>query len=426
MTFENLGNHFPRRSSLHSYKPLFLPLLLLLAASLCAAELTLPQALALADEGNPRLKAGSARIDVSSAGILTAKAYPNPEFSAQSGGQTFRVPGNVSGFVQSYTFAQPLELGSLRPTRIKLAENGRQVSAEELAAIRLQVLASVRRAFFQSLRAQREIDILTENLETVQQFRERIKVRVEVGETGRLELFRADSELATARAAVINARIRRASAIAQLRAAVGVPVPPALTLSGDLDAPSSLPSLDELRRQVLDRHPELSRAQAEIRRSQARLNYETAQRRPQPSLVAAYDRPPDVPIYRAGISITLPFWNRREGPIAEAVAGARAAEADAQSRRADLLAALDGAYDRYHLASQQVDTFQEGVLKAGEEGLRAAEAAYRLGERGILEVLDAQRVLRTVRLEFLNAQFDRQAALIDLDEVRAVDLRRMP
>ena len=58
--------------------------------------------------------------------------------------------------------------------------------------------------------------------------------------------------------------------------------------------------------------------------------------------------------------------------------------------------------------------------------MRAAEAAYRLGERGILEVLDAQRVLRTVRLEFLNAQFDRQAALIDLDEVRAVDPRRIP
>jgi hypothetical protein len=29
-----------------------------------------------------------------------------------------------------------------------------------------------------------------------------------------------------------------------------------------------------------------------------------------------------------------------------------------------------------------------------------------------------------VRLDFLNAQYDRQAALIDLDELRARDLRR--
>ena len=38
------------------------------------------------------------------------------------------------------------------------------------------------------------------------------------------------------------------------------------------------------------------------------------------------------------------------------------------------------------------------------------------------EVLDAQRVLRTVSLDFLNAQFDRQAAQIDLDELRAIQL----
>ena len=52
--------------------------------------------------------------------------------------------------------------------------------------------------------------------------------------------------------------------------------------------------------------------------------------------------------------------------------------------------------------------------------------AYQLGERGILEVLDAQRLLRTVRLNYLNAQFDRQAALVDLDELRGEELRRNP
>ena len=35
-----------------------------------------------------------------------------------------------------------------------------------------------------------------------------------------------------------------------------------------------------------------------------------------------------------------------------------------------------------------------------------------------------QRLLRSVRLDYLNAQFDRQAALVDLDELRGVDLRR--
>jgi cobalt-zinc-cadmium efflux system outer membrane protein len=64
------------------------------------------------------------------------------------------------------------------------------------------------------------------------------------------------------------------------------------------------------------------------------------------------------------------------------------------------------------------------LIREAEAGLQAAETAYRLGERGILEVLDAQRVLRTVRLDLLNTQFDRQAALVEVDELRALELRR--
>ncbi|MBN8731660.1 MAG: TolC family protein [Acidobacteria bacterium] len=398
-------------------------LLLCAGSGVHAAVLTLEQALALAEENHPKLKAGSARIDAAAAGLTTARAYPNPEAMAQGGGQTYRVPGNVSGFVQSYSISQPLELGQLRPARIGLAERTREVSAQELAATRLSVLAAVRRAFFQALRFQGEIEILRENLRTVEEFRERIKVRVDVGEAGRLELYRADAELATARAAVLSAQLRSVTALSQLRGAVAAPLGDSITLAGSLDPDAQLPAMEQLRQEVLDRHPDLARAKLEIRRSEARLSYETAQRRPQPSIVAGVDRPPDVPIYRAGISIPLPFWNRREGQIAEAVAETRVAAAEADARRNELLAAMEGAYGRYQLATQQLMTYQEGVLRAGEEGLRAAEAAYRLGERGILDVLDAQRVLRTVRLELHHAQFDRQAALIDLDEARATSLR---
>lgn len=385
--------------------------------------MTLERALALADEGHPRLRAGVARIDEAAAGMLTAKAYPNPEVGAQAGRQTFRVPGNVSGLVQSFSLAQPLELGPLRSTRMQYAERGKQVQTEALSAIRLEVLSSVRRAFYQALRYQGEIAILTENQRIVEQFRDRTKVRVDVGEAGRLELYRADAELATARAAVGNARLRLATAIAQLRGAIGTPISGELRVAGQMPPQPELPPLEQLRKELLERHPDLQRARLEVQRSQSRLDYETALKRPQPSVVATYDRPPDVPIYRMGVTIPLPIWNKRAGQIAEAVAASRVASAEALSRQSELLAALEGAYTRYQLATQQLATYETGVLRAVEEGLRAAEAAYRLGERGILEVLDAQRVLRTVRLEQHHALYDLQAARIDLDEARARDLR---
>ncbi len=408
------------------YPGLTLPLLFLAGGIAAAADLTLPQALELAEQNHPQLRAGAAQVDVARAGMVTAKAYPNPEIGMRAGGQDYRVAGNVRGFVSTYQFAQPLELGGLRPARMEVAERGRVSSELALDGIRLAVLSGVRRTFFQALRKKEEIEILDENLRLVEEFRKRLQVRVDVGEAGRLELYRADAEVATARTAANGARLQYVAGLSQLRAAMGSAVDPDLRITGALDAAVTLPALEELRKEMMERHPVLRLARSEVDRSQSRLKYEVALKRPQPSLVVEVDRPPDVPIYRAGINIPLPFWNKREGPIAEAAAQIRQTKALAESNELQLLAALGSAYERYQLASSQLDAFQQGLLQEAEAGLRAAETAYRLGERGILEVLDAQRVLRTVRLDRLNAQYDRQAALVDLEELRAIDPRRRP
>ncbi|MBL8220666.1 MAG: TolC family protein [Bryobacterales bacterium] len=413
-----------------SIKTSFFPLLALLLsaafAPLRGANITLLQALELAEQNHPQLRAGSAQVDVARAGMITAKAYPNPEAGFRAGGQDYRVPGNVRGFVSTYQFSQPLELGPLRPARMEVADRGRVSSELALDATRLAVLSNVRRTFYQALRKREEIGILNENLRLVEEFRKRLQVRVDVGEAGRLELYRADAEVATARTAANSARLQYVAGLSQLRAAIGTAFDPNLSIEGAVDPAVTLPPLEELRKEMIGRHPMLRFARSEIERSESRLKYEVALKRPQPSLVVEVDRPPDVPIYRAGINIPLPFWNKREGPIAEATAQIRQTRALAESNELQLLAALGSAYERYQLATTQLELFEQGLLQEAEAGLRAAETAYRLGERGILEVLDAQRVLRTVRLDLLNAQFDRQAALVDLEELRAIDPRRRP
>jgi cobalt-zinc-cadmium efflux system outer membrane protein len=61
------------------------------------------------------------------------------------------------------------------------------------------------------------------------------------------------------------------------------------------------------------------------------------------------------------------------------------------------------------------------LLRSAEAGLRVAEAAYRAGERSFLEVLDAQRTLRTVRSDYNHALFDRNAAWLDIEKLTARD-----
>lgn len=390
------------------------------ACAVFAAPLTLDEALRLAAENHPQLRAGEAQIDAARAGIRTATAYPNPEMSVLAGRQTFRVPGNVSGLVTSFSVSQPLDIGPYRRTRIDYAVRGRESSEVLQTNIRLMVLSQVRRAFFEALRRAEQIKILEDNLRLVEDFRRRIEVQVNVGEAGRLELVRAETELTTARSAVNSTRLQYVSAVSQLRAAVGSPIERDRSPEGTLSPPTVLPPLGDLRSEILDRHPALQLARAEVRRADARVDMERAQARPQPSIRTDVDVPPDVPIYKAGITIPLPIWNRREGPIAEAVAQLRQTQALEDARQVELLAAAESAYGRYEVATQNIAAFEQGLLREAQESVSAAETAYRLGERSILDVLDAQRVLRTVRLDFLNAQYDRQSALIDLDELRAI------
>jgi len=394
--------------------------LLLSGEATAAQPLTLDQALGLAETQHPLLRAGEAQKDGAAAAITTAAARPNPEVAAVAGRLTSGLGSVPRTGVPLYEVRQPLELGSLRPSRIAHAERGFDVSEQQLRELRLTVLANVRRTFFQVLRRSGEAALATENLKLVEDLRNRIQVRVDVGEVGRLELVRAEAEVAAARALASSAQLQKVTAVAQLRAAVGGGLAPDVEPVGTLEPVRTLPPLDQLRDEARTRHPMIQRSRAELAQAHARVQYETALRRPQPTLWSEIDM--SNPSYRLGVVLPLPIFDQRQGPIAQADAARRQAAATVEAREIDVLAALDGAYERYALAGSQVTLFETGLLREAEEALRAAEVAYQLGERSVLDVLDAQRLLRTVRLNFLNAQFDRQAALIDLDEMRGLPL----
>lgn len=309
-----------------------------------ADALTLDEALALAEKYNPQLHVAAAQTEGANAGILTAKAYPNPEFNILTGEQYSRWFGGrpgPPGVLQHYSFSQPIELPSVRKSRINAAELGRESSLFALDQSRIAVRAAVKQAFYQVLRRKREVELAQENLKLIEDLRRRIQVQVDVGEAARLELTRADAEVATAQTFSNSARLRLLTAISGLRAVMNAPPNVTISPQGTLDRPPPLPSLDEVKKEVLARHPALAQAQAEIQRAEARLKNERALRAPQPSLRGEYEQQPDLGFYRLGVTLPVPLWNRRKGPIAEAEAAVNQATAMAEMRRVELAAALE-------------------------------------------------------------------------------------
>ncbi len=387
-----------------------------------AQTLTLDRALELAEQNSPRLKTALAELERARSGIQTASAYPNPEIEASTGGVRARVPGVASGNGVTVSIGQPIDLPSQRTPRIRAAQAGFDGARLALLEARMRLRADVKQAYYLIMRRKAEHDLLLDNQRLLQQTRDRIALSVNVGERAKFELVRIEAELANATNQAASAGLRVLQAVAQLRPLMGVNLPAETMVTRELRDSVGEASYDALFVQMMERYPGMRRAQAAVDQAQNRLESERALKVPRPTLFAGIDREPEQQRALFGVSIPIPVWNQRQGPIGEALASFQQATSLAEETRLGLRGELEVAYNRLLVARQQITAYEGGLLRQAESALRVAEAAFRFGERGFLEVLDAQRVLRGVRTDFLNARFDRQAAIVEIERLTARDI----
>jgi cobalt-zinc-cadmium efflux system outer membrane protein len=364
---------------------------------------------------NTGLNAARRAIDIATAGITTASAYPNPRLEMNGGRGSAITPGTTSGNIVGVGVTQLIENPALRSARVNSALFAEQGSQQAYATTRNELVGLVRLRANEYLLRKLQAREAAESLSLLEQTRERIKVRVETGETGKLDLIRADAEIINARQREETARLQIAqSAITLNRLAAGM-LPARWELEGNLEETRVLPALDQLKSEAVQFNPEVRLLEAELDRTKSRVEEAAASVIPGVELRASQLREPDLRNDMIGLSVQIPILDQRRGPKAEAAADRERTRGRLEGRRAELLQQLELSRRAVDIATVRVKALSEGAVRSSEAALRVAEAAYRFGERGILEVLDAQRVLRAVRQDLLLARYELQSALIELD-----------
>jgi cobalt-zinc-cadmium efflux system outer membrane protein len=336
-----------------------------------------------------------------------------------SGNSRARVAGPTVGTVRSTTLSQPIDLPWRRQPRIAAAEAGVQSAAAGYAAFQADFLATLRLRYFEVLRREAEQQRAQEDAALMEKVRSRIALRVETGEAPRFELIKIEAEVLNAQKTAQAAEIRLGQARAALRQTVGQGLPSQFKLADELRRMPQLPPLEEVRRALHQRSPDLRRVRAEMVRAERLLELERAQRWPTLAVKAGVDEDPELRTQRLGLVVSIPLWDRRRGPVDEAAAQLAKARHALAAEGFNLDQALEIAYQQYGIAEAQVTALESGIVKQAEAALKVAEAAYRFGERGFLEVLDAQRVLRAARSELINARYELAAAWIEIERLRA-------
>lgn len=373
-------------------------------------------------QANGLLQAARSQVDIAEAGITSASAFPNPEVTFMAGPDSPRLPfidTGPSSMQRQVTVSQPLENPWVRSARIGAAEAGVEASRASLEQARADLAAQLRVHVYEFLLRRGLAEMESDIYDLMGEIQRRIKRSVELGEVARFELIRADTEVMTAasrkEAALLN--IERAR-IALMQLTAGA-LPVEFDVVASLSDLVELPSLEVLRAELPTENPEILRLEAEQDRAHLRIDQERASVLPSVNILYSNYQDKQFTSNTAGLSVRIPLFYRRRGEIDAAIFDAARLRETLDYRRHEIVRLLESAWQAMEIARRRVEMFEGGIVKEAEAALHVAEAAFRLGERGFIEVLDTQRVLRNARSELLQAQFELQSAAAEIDRLRA-------
>jgi outer membrane protein TolC len=215
--------------------------------------------------------------------------------------------------------------------------------------------------------------------------------RVAAGDLARTDLLLAQSELLAARAAIAQAEGDERGALDAYAVLVGVRTLPH-------DALENVPT-----NATLDRNPALVAAMERIAAARARLDLAQTVRRDSPtlSIVPRFDREVYGGDYRntvrVGISIPLDTDVRNAPRIAAASTAYSEAQVAALSTRRALEAAIARARSAADAAAARA-TIAESQRQVADENLALIDRAFRLGERGLVDLLRVRAIAREAQI----------------------------
>ncbi len=425
--------NFPRRKAI-MVKIIILPLLLMIsgfstspsesqmnATSKEMKTFRLKEILSTALAHNPLLAEGEGIIQQKEGDVLRAKAYPNPTISVQGGRGSVRDPSMGTSITERYvTLSQPLEWPGTRNAEQDAAQASTESARSGLDETKLNIMAQTKKSFFELLLLQEEVALSIQNVNTVKKLKSAVQARVKAGEAPPFEMIKVKVETLQVQKELIRTKGAVRTAQATLNSLTAGNLGENFTIQGEFQTLSDDLDIAFLSEQALSTHPAIVKAKKRVKEAQERHKRELHARIPNVTLQGSYQRDIGREAFVGGLSIPIPLWNQRQGEIAQAKGVVRQEEASFLGTRTRLQKGITQQIQNSTIAAAQIATYEDGLLQQSQEALRIAQVSFRYGEASLLDVLDAQRIMRETQLEYTRAKYDLAIALTELERVTGI------
>jgi cobalt-zinc-cadmium efflux system outer membrane protein len=378
------------------------------------SSLTLEQALRLASETNPNVRAKEFELKAVGAGEITAGLRPNP--TANFLAEQFGGASSASQTQYTINIGQPIELGGKRQRRIDSATAQTKVTTHELADLRRQIDFQVKKTFTDILVAKDALALSDQNLSALDELEKIQRIRAEKGDLSGLELLRIQVQRFAFERDAADARQALTAAKIGLRSLIGADkVTDDFDAAGSLELRQSSYTQSDLYRRALDTRPDIRAAEAARNKAKADINLAKAN--------AWWDVTPQVEYQRIGPDNTIGFgfglplriFDRNQGEIARTQADALRVDAVRDAVVIRALAEVDTALAAVKTERGKAEVLRDTYLPKAKQARETVEFAYRRGGVSLLDYLDAQRTYRETALQYVQALGNYQTAIYLLE-----------
>ncbi len=392
----------------------------------------LEQAVEFAMQHNGDLKALREEKGVREAGKIRAGIHPNPVLELD--GATGELTGSRFENNFSIGVSQEFLTAGKRGKRLQIA--GKEVeSFDRRVDNSARLLAEeVKISFYDFLLVEKKVELADRSIVLNRQLLAITRERFDAGDIPELDLNLARVEVARSEGRRAEAERELEPTKSRLLMLMGLPMTERSNFSGTLAGTALPKGPGELKGIALAGRPDLKALKAEAARGEAETDLARAERIPNITVGIGYQRENsaiDVSgeeiksrdnLIAMKLSMPIPLFDRNQAGIREAQARKESAESRYSFARLAIEREVEGAYARLTAADKALSIYTKEIIPQLEENLKLVQEAYRLGEVGILTVIEEQKKFFEVNDGYLAALHDRQTALVKLESVTLSNL----